>query len=74
MQIFEKIKFWWQGEFVHSSLEHALGESEDGASYVRRPRLVVVLKVIGSFFSKEWKWVIGFILTVLALYIAYSNL
>ena len=69
-----KIKKWWQGEFIDSTLEHIFDESETGAAYIKRPPFVKAIIVIGVFLKKEWKWVLGFIATIIGLWIAFLKL
>jgi hypothetical protein len=58
---FKKVRTWWQGEFI--------GDSEPGFiifGFRRHWTAEWARKIIG-FSKREWKWIVGTMLAVLAL-------
>src|SRR5690625_5011610 len=69
-----KIANWWHGKYVDSTLENVLGETDEGEGYVQRPAIVRASHAVGRFIAREWKWLVGFVISLLALYVAYLKL
>ena len=72
--MFNRMKRWWTGEFVDSTLEHILDENESGEGHFKRPWLARAVIATGVFLNKEWKWVVATSISLLAIYIAYLKL
>jgi hypothetical protein len=72
--MFDRVREWWEGEFVGSSLKHILGEEGGGESHFRRPRLAKVMIVAMRFLKREWKWVVGTSISIAAVCVAYLRL
>ena len=70
----DRLKEWWQGDYVEPSLEQILDREDDGEGRFDRPWIVRVIVSTSGFIKKEWKWLLGFSLSAAAVYIAYLKL
>jgi hypothetical protein len=67
--ITESIANWYKGKYIPPP------DNDPSSSIVflslghyKQPLLAKILGAIGRFIATEWKWLLGFILAVLALY------
>ncbi len=67
------IKHWWNGTFIPYDNNNDSGVFLAGGTY-KRHWSARLARVVVSFVSREWKWVIGTSLAVLGLAMTYARL
>lgn len=65
----ERLKDWWRGEYIKSSLGEIFGE-EEAKERFRRPHFVRFLHAIARFWVAHWQWIIGTVLAIIAIIVA----
>lgn len=58
-KIIDKLKIWWRGELIPTTLEEALGEVPDRGIQFDRPWLARRWVSLKTFYLNHWKWIIG---------------
>ena len=68
----ERIAIWYRGRYIPPP------KNDPGSliaiistGHYKQPLLAKVLAAIGRFIAAEWKWLLGFIVAVLALYATF---
>lgn len=71
-KITERVANWYNGKYIlppkndpNSSIIFIL------PGHYEQPLLAKILSAIGRFVAVEWKWLLGFIVAVLALYVNF---
>lgn len=74
MKIIEKIKNWRCGSYIPPTTAELFDQPIPTGGHFKPPIVVRAINGIGSFFQKNWKWIIRTILIVIGLYIAWRQL
>ena len=83
--IWYKLKAWYRGENVPLSLEQILNSVKQGRRHLeeKQPNVSDLLKPpliartitsLWRFWSRNWKWLLGFMATLIGLFIGYLKL
>jgi hypothetical protein len=80
--ICQKIKAWYRGQTDYSigqmiaqNYNRKRGIKSQPISPVFKPPLIArILNPLRHFWLKHWKWLLGFIATIIGLFIAYLKL
>jgi hypothetical protein len=68
MKFIKKITDWYRGEYIPIETDESKGIPIVSGGYYQQPPLAKTLGLIGGWFVREWKWVVGTFLALLGLY------
>ena len=65
------MKDWFRGKYIPSSLDGMLDEKHPDQGKYDSPWPTKYWLIIRKFIAIEWKWLIGFVIAIIALYLNF---
>jgi hypothetical protein len=69
----EKIRKWYEGEFIVHENDHSSGLVFTGGNY-KRHWTAKLARVVADFWLLHWKWVFATVFAVVGLILAFKKL
>lgn len=66
------LAIWWQGELQENTLEEVFMDPPN--ERYNRHWTATIVRVLVFFYLKYWKWIWGFAVSVLGVYVAYTKI